>query len=359
MYLMIQIRFLLLGIFFLFLTTRCTSQNIFNSHTTVVSNQTFQIWSGESLSELDPKHKESMDVSWTTMQKRRDLIEQFLKEKSYVAPKGTVVYPFSGIDLLNLFTFFPKSERYIMFGLEDPGFPFDWDSKKDSEKKVILHGISSLAEHLAGRNYFTYRKMKEETKRPALSGAYPVFVAFARRLGKTILDSKKEIITGEKESYFGFTLTLYDPATKQTQTLTYFKIFLTGKEGVPGDGLYEYFHGLGNKSIFTKSAEYLFHGERRQLFRNLLLKDTIQIVQDDSGFPLRLFPDTEWDKTLYGRYEKSWNLSGAVEPEYQDEMKKLNEQLNNEPLPFPFGYGVLGSKVKSQSLVLVLKKKKN
>ncbi len=315
------------------------------------------VWSGKISNTIYPDHQMEMEKSWSVMLNRKKQIDDFLIAKNYTSNRKTTVYPFSGIDVLNLFTFFPNSQSYVLFGLEDPGFPFEWETKNDSEKKIILKGIEELSNHLAGRNYFTYRKMKEETKKPALSGAYPVFVAFLRQLGKQVTSSKAETIVGPTETYKGFTLNLFDEKTKQNQSLTYFKIFLRGKEGQPGDGLYEYFTGLGEINIFTKSAEYLFHGEKRSLFRNILLTNAVQIVQDDSGFPIRLFPTDTWDRILYGRYQKSWNLSGAIEPEYQTEMVQLNALSQNEPLPFPFGYGVLGSKSQSQSLILVLRKK--
>lgn len=348
---------ILFRIFLLLLLFHCSSLKKDLARTSTIEAESFNILAGLAENSLEPKHKSEMDQSWSLMLDRKSQIDAFLKTKNYSSPHGTVVYPFSGIDALNLFTFFPSAERYILFGLEDPGFPFDWSVKKESDQKTILRGIASLSSHLAGRNYFTYRKMKEETKKPALAGAYPVFVAFLRRLGKTILDAKEETIQGPSDTYRGFTLEIYDPSLGKKQTFTYFKIFLTGKEAVPGDGIYEYFHGLGEISVFTKSAEYLFHGERRAQFRSLLLSNASQIVQDDSGFPLRLFPETEWNRTLFGRYEKSWKLSGAVDPEYQRDMIQLNAESHNDPLPFPFGYGVLGSKKESQSLILVLKKK--
>jgi len=349
--------YVLLNFYLIILFFQCSSITQTGSSHNSGESSAFETWAGLQDNTIEPKHKTEMNKSWSVMMERKKQIETFLLAKSYESHHGTVVYPFSGIDVLNLFTFFPLSNRYILFGLEDPGYPFDWDSKSESEKKTALLGISALSSHLAGRNYFTYRKMKEETKKPALSGAYPVFVAFLRRLGKNVIESKQEIISGPNLTYKGFTLVLYDSTLKRKQTFTYFKIFLTGKEGVPGDGITEYFNSLGKISIFTKSAEYLFHGERRSLFRTLLLSNAVQVVQDDSGFPIRLFPEAEWSRKLYGRYEKSWKLSGAVDPEYQADMILLNAESKNEPLPFPFGYGVLGSKTASQSLILVFNRK--
>ncbi|GBF49901.1 hypothetical protein LPTSP4_14210 [Leptospira ryugenii] len=349
--------FRLLPIVLLVFTFHCQSLSKKNVEINSEEQLTHRIWSGEIESPINPKHSTEMNQSWKLMLERREQITSYLQAKSFKAKGETVVYPFSGIDVLNLFSFFPKADRYVLFGLEDPGYPFHWESKKEGDRKIVLKGISELSLHLAGRNYFTYRKMKEETKKPALSGAYPVFVAFLNRLGKKVIGSKEELIQGNGIVYKGFTLVLFDELNQQEQSLTYYKIFLTGKEGVQGDGLFEYFSSLGEISIFTKSAEYLFHGEKRNAFRSLLLAKATFVVQDDSGFPIRFFPESTWERTLLGRYEKSWNLSGAIEPEFQAEMLKLSTEANQEPLPFPFGYGVLGSKKSNQSSILVLEKK--
>lgn len=337
-----------------FLTLQCQTQEK-KTETAFKETPLYDEWAG--LSESDPLHKKEMDLSWNQLTKRQDSIIQYLQRKDYKPDVKTVIYPFSGIDVLNLFSFYPQCERYILFGLEDPGYPNQYTSLTDKEKQIVKQGIRNLSDHLAGRNYFTYRKMKEETKKKELNGAYPVFVSFLRRMGKEILDSKEEEIIGKGIAYKGFTISLYDTKLKKYETLTYFKIFLIGNEGIPGDGLYEYFSDLTNVGIFTKSAEYLFHGGKRKLIRDLLLKNAEFVVQDESGFPIRFFPEESWKRQVFGRYEKSWNLSGAVAPEVQPELKKLSEITNDEILPFPFGYGYLGTKDNRQSAVLVFEKK--
>lgn len=337
-----------------FLTFHCHLQEK-KTEIAFAETHVYDEWAG--LTDIDILHKNEMDLSWKKLTNTRDTITDYLKGKNYQPKVKTVVYPFSGIDVLNLFSFYPNANRYILFGLEDPGYPNSYSSLSEKEKQIVKQGIRNLSDHLAGRNYFTYRKMKEETKKKELNGAYPVFVAFLRRMGKEILDSKEETIEGKGITYKGFTISLYDTKLQKRESLTYFKIFLIGNEGTSGDGLYEYFSNLSNIGIFTKSAEYLFHGEKRKLFRELLLKNAEFIVQDESGFPIRFFPEESWNRQVFGRYEKSWNLSGAVTPETQPELKSLSDHSNDNTLPFPFGYGYLGTKDNRQSAVLVFSKK--
>ncbi|TGL11376.1 hypothetical protein [Leptospira meyeri] len=337
-----------------FLTLHCQVQEK-KTEIAFAETNVYDEWAGFTDSDL--LHKNEMDLSWKKLTATRETITDYLKGKNYQPKVKTVVYPFSGIDVLNLFSFYPNADRYILFGLEDPGYPNQYSILSEKEKQIVKQGIRNLSDHLAGRNYFTYRKMKEETKKKELNGAYPVFVAFLRRMGKEILDSKEETIEGKGITYKGFTISLYDTKLKKQESLTYFKIFLIGNEGTSGDGLYEYFSNLSNIGIFTKSAEYLFHGEKRKLFRELLLQNAEFIVQDESGFPIRFFPENLWNRQVFGRYEKSWNLSGAVTPEAQPELKSLSDHSNDNALPFPFGYGYLGTKDNRQSAVLVFSKK--
>ncbi|TGL04765.1 hypothetical protein EHQ43_10750 [Leptospira bouyouniensis] len=341
-------------ILIIFLNFQCLFQEK-KSNIEISESVIFDEWAGSI--NTDPVHKREMDASWNKLISTKESITVYLKQKDFHPKVKTVVYPFSGIDVLNLFSFYPDSDNYVLFGLEDPGYPSKYNELSLKEKNIVKSGIRNLSDHLAGRNYFTYRKMKEETKKKELNGAFPVFVAFLKRMGKEVIDTKEKSIIGNHIEYKGFQVTLYDPNLQKQQTLTYFKIFLIGHEGIPGDGLYEYFTALGEFGIFTKSAEYLFHGEKRKSFRDLLLKNATFVVQDDSGFPMRFFPENNWKRSIFGRYEKSWNLSGAVFPEEQPELIKLSKETNDQILPFPFGYGYLGTKDNRQSAVLVFEKK--
>ena len=204
--------------------------------------------------------------------------------------------------------------------------------------------------------------MREEMQSGKLEGAFPVYLAFLTRLGFQIYSVEplelERKMGNQKQKISGFRLHFYDPKSNKSKQLDYWKIFLVSGDPLgqdrAEDPLAQYFEALGRKAIFQKSAEYLFHGESRKFTRDLFLKSTDLIVQDDSGFPLRFFPEAEWNRKIFGSYDKSWLLSGAVTPENQPELLAFK---NANPLPFPFGYGVLAGKEKQRSLLMVVQKK--
>ncbi len=303
-----------------------------------------------------------MDSAWEKIAvQSRKPIADFLASENLHFNSKTVLYPFSGTDVLNLFNFFPNSDYYICFGLEAAIAQSEPPSNYDLVKKN-LKGIQILSKFLADRNYFTYKVMREEMNSGKLEGALPVYLAFLTRLGYQVFEVEplelNRKLGSDSQKINGFRLRFYDPKTLKAKQLDYWKIFLVsgdtlGKD-MDSDPLARYFEGLGKKAVFQKSAEYLFHGESRKFTRDLFLKNTNLVVQDDSGFPLRFFPEEGWKRTIYGSYDKSWNLPGAITPEPQPELLAYKMA---KPLPFPFGYGVLAGKEKQRSLLMVVQKK--
>ena|GEM_PF-2200764 len=304
------------------------------------------------------KHRKEMDEAWQRIDREtRNTITQFLQREGIGLEAETVLYPFSGMDVLNLFSFFPNAKVYVCFGLESAQ-SMDHPPPNLDEETRNFKSIQNLSKFLATRNYFTYKIMREEIQMGQLQGALPVYLAFLTRMGYQVRDVEKISSDryGTKEKVFGFRIHFLNPKTSKKQRLDYWKLFLPNGDplgrDIDSDPLAQYFLQLGQKAVFQKSAEYLLHGESRKPARDLFLKDTFLIVQDDSGFPLKYFPETQWQRKIYGKFQKSWNLPGANTPEAQPELLAFRDQ---EPLPFPFGYGVLSGKTKQESILIILK----
>ncbi len=93
------------------LSFQCSTFSKEPSRASTSEQESYEVWAGLQDSTSEPKHKAEMDKSWAIMLDRKREIKSFLDSKSYESTRGTVVYPFSGIDVLNLFTFYPKSKK--------------------------------------------------------------------------------------------------------------------------------------------------------------------------------------------------------------------------------------------------------
>jgi hypothetical protein len=72
------------------------------------------------------------------------------------------------------------------------------------------------------------------------------------------------------------------------------------------------------------------------MMRNLILRKSRFILQDDTGIPYRFFRDDNWKVTLYGRYaDPIKEFSGVKQPDLMAAYK-ANDTIRN--LPFNLGY---------------------
>jgi hypothetical protein len=78
------------------------------------------------------------------------------------------------------------------------------------------------------------------------------------------------------------------------------------------------------------------HTKAFSMIRDLLLTQSVTILQDDSGLPYRAFDPTQWHITLYGNY------LGPISEIAWAEQKDLREAYATgdiKPMPFKTGYG--------------------
>ena len=304
----------------------------------------------------DPKvyfaHKQKMDSIFQKIQSERlNPLKQFQESnrKFFGDDPSTVYYPFSGADLINFFSFFPNAKSYNMFGLEnvvlskDSKFYYALSRLSKDQQTQTLKSISTLSSFLGELNYFTYRLMKKEMEASPISGIVNVLLAMISRFGFIIEDviveeNRVQILFSKRDSI-------------GIRILEYRKIFLNGEVDLQTK---EFFLKSKKIGVITKSAEYLFHAEKNSQVRTLLLDRAQIVIQDDSGFPFDSFPESAWDRKLFGVYTGPSRLSGVFPPLEQNNWKEIFKK-EAMPLPFPFGYGVLRGK--NQSNLGIFKRK--
>ena len=71
-----------------------------------------------------------------------------------------IMYPFSGPDIMNAVTLFPKGKLYIMFGLEQPGIIPSPHNMTDKEIIAGLDGVKRSLSTIFKYNFFRTKGMK-------------------------------------------------------------------------------------------------------------------------------------------------------------------------------------------------------
>lgn len=319
-------------------------------------------------------HKEFIDASWKKLESKRLKSMRDWAAKEFTAPNTeakTVFYPFSGPDFLTADAFFPNADKYIMLGLEPVGKLPDFKKFKAGEHRVYVNDFEESLGDIFDKSYFITRKMLNDFGRKEVNGLMPVLTFFIRKTGHEIADVKylyrfkqDSIIERnydiqvmdrenpkEKKKPFGVRIDFVkgdksrggardDEQASSRKSVYYFKYDVSNKLFNDTCVFYKYIAQNKNVVTYIKSASYLLHNFFMSNMRDLILKNSNWIIQDDTGMPYKNFvqKSSEWNTKLYGQYARpvsdfKWlNKEQALE----DAFKKDSSTIAK--LPFHLGY---------------------
>ncbi len=297
---------------------------------------------------------------WKPMQDKRPVMSKWREDELKVTneAKGTLFYPFSGADFLYANTFFPTVDTIVMFGLEPIGSMPDVKKIADKNFLAYLNGLEKTLATILQKSYFITLEMNTDFRGGTvqdLDGTLPAFLIFMARTGQKILYYEKVAI-GEDgklikadaaknpKAYYGTKIEFRDMNDNKRKVLYYFGVNLCNDAFMTMDGLaqrndlQEFIKKLNITSTYIKSASYLMHGNNFSIIRNLVLDNTKNYLQDDSGMALGNFKDDKWDLTFFGAYAGTIDIFRGY---YQNDMKKVYEDKKYPIRPLPFGIGYM------------------
>jgi len=272
-------------------------------------------------------------------------------------------YPFSGPDFLNAYTFFPNAKVYTMLALEPPGKLPTIDELKNDTAHNYFASVENGLKAILSFSFFRTVAMEEDFASKELNGAVHLISLFAVKTGNKILDIKPATINKNGEIILeentecaikGFQLTFEDAKTHESKIINYFSLDVSDAALTNNHCFKAFTAKLPSVTTYLKSASYLLHNGSFSFVRNTILERSKNILQDDSGVPIKFLKDTLWNKTFYGTYDKPINL---FKNKFQENLFKIyNDSLNKmniEKLPFGIGYDYK----KDESNLMVFRKK--
>jgi hypothetical protein len=258
----------------------------------------------------------------------------------------TLLYPFSGPDILNAVVLFPDCHRYVLFGLEHVGtLPAVERLPADRVARLIDETRQALGDLLT-RNYSITRHMMKDMAAQELHGNFPMLAVFLARLDAKIVSAREmeiaedatlRVPSGSQASRKAAPALeiVFERPGHAAQTLVYFRAQAEDPAIRQRTGVLPFLQRQAPFVTFLKSASYLMHGTQFTLVRRTLLDHSQLILQDDSGIPLRFLREPEWALTFFGRYQKpvkDFNYG------YQPDLALAYGRQQVEPLTFSFGY---------------------
>jgi hypothetical protein len=314
-------------------------------------------------------YREFIDISWKKLnQQRLSKISSWRdKELSKVdALSHFVFYPFSGPDFLTCSVLFPKADTFVLLGLEPVGALPEFSKMTIQRQQEYLYSFSNSLGDIFDKSYFITKKMLKDFQSNKVNGLLPVLSFFIKKMNYEIADMKyiykdstqqiKEMDYYSKSKFkpFGIKIT----ATKDScaKTIYYFRYNVMDKFFNDSSVFYIYLNKYNHFITYIKSASYLLNNPFMSNMRQFILKNSVAILQDDTGVPYSYLKDsTQWKLQLYGEYIKPVKDFGKMG--YQPDLaKKMKEDSASIPkLPFHLGYH-WGTK--KDVLLLAIKKTK-
>jgi len=297
------------------------------------------------------QYTNKMNSTYSDVNSKKEIMSVW-RDKNISVSQGTLFYPFSGPDFLHANVFFPNYDTIVMIGLEPTGSA-DVKLSQYTEPQVfsdITRSLSAILNH----SFFLTKAMAVDFTNTKLNGTLPVFMHFFSRTGYSIysvedvfLKSNGEIVNmKENKSVEGLYKGVCYQVIKDNKLklIYYFSMNLMDGNYNNNKGLKDHpeiglmMNRFNIKTTYLKAASYLLHNDSFSIIKDLILKNTNQIVQDDSGFPIRyLINNKTWNTSFYGSYTKPISLFNV---RYQQDLYDCyhNPALPAGELPFGIGY---------------------
>ena len=304
------------------------------------------------------RHFQTFQKSWVNkdtslLRKLRQLNQQ--EQAAATADRNaTVLYPFSGPDVMHLYALFPNAKRYVMFGLEPEGRRNLQTRPTPNQVLTYLPILERTLDDIMVHTFFKTNDMKVDMRNSKLEGTLPVMLAFLARHECQILGVRGVQVNREGQVQEAPATLAENPADTvvtgveirfrkgtegQEQTVTYFSLDISDGQYARQVGFQRYLNSLKPTYTYMKSASYLLHTGYFNRIRDQLLDISQSVLQDDTGMPVKFFTADKWTVRLYGQYKAPIRLfANRYQP---DLFKKYNDpELSKQvrPLNFRLGY---------------------
>lgn len=282
-----------------------------------------------------------------------------------VKAPSTLFYPFSGPDILYAQTFFPEADKYVMIGLEPVGSLPRFNAANKDSMDMYYSKVNTSLNAILKFSFFRTQSMKNDLKNNEVDGTLHLLILFLKRTGNQLcsakpvtVDSTGAIVYQEsfgalkklKTNTRGLELKFTDVNNKP-KTLYYFSLNAADGGLKSNTGFVNYLKHMGTVNTYLKGASYLMHKSYFSIVRNVILEQSEQVVQDDSGISFHYFTDSnhKWSYNLYGQYTRPIPMFKEF---FQKDLDSLYKQQGAKEIGFGIGYNF---KDKNSNLLIATK----
>lgn len=292
-------------------------------------------------------HRANVDELWRQFSVvRQPRIDSFARrELGGLRSMDTVLYPFSGPDILFAHAFFPNATNYILCGLEGTDPLPALSSLTNEDRENGLDGVYTSITTALNCSFFITKDMRVDLQRTVFKGTLPIVLVFAARLGMDVESVEPISLTAGGVVQYGVGGKCPGYVVKArsgfgTKNFYYFQENLANGNLGNDPRFLRFTQHFGPVVTYLKSASYLMHTDDFSRIRSGILDQSAGVLEDDSGIPLRSFQDGRWSLNFYGKYDGVLDIFNEY---YQPDLASAfhNGGGSVEGLNFGVGYKFL------------------
>jgi hypothetical protein len=276
-------------------------------------------------------------------QKQHAKVESFREQWLPSAVRGgrDLLYPFAGADFLYADLFFPEAKNIYMFGLE----PLGAIPSQDQLNSAYYNGVIRSTEDLLRLTFFRTKAMRDDFR---YNGTVPLISYFIVHRGHVIqeitylgLRSSGVPYETSRSQATGARIAFQDSRNGEIRSVWYWRGDLSNQGLTRNPELKAYIASLPPANLYMKAASYLCHHDYFSQACTQFRDHAMLSLQEDSGMPLRFYPDEEWQHTLFGTYRYPISVFSSRIYRQNDALKqKFQSAEQVQALPFRLGYHV-------------------
>ncbi len=309
-------------------------------------------------SEFYKRYVKRLYRGWNKFQKPNiDKIAAWWKKHSPLDYDKKILYPFSGPDIINALTLFPRGELYLLFGLEKPGVVPRPQKMSNRQITAGLNGMLHSLQTIFRYNFFRTKGMEKNLGNMSFNSITGLLMMFLSLNDYTIVDAgniaidKESKLTAGIESDKGIRWQSppksgripgieiqFRKGNGRVMKIRFFMLNVIDNALTKfSPNFIPYIKSAGPYTTVIKSASYLMHNDKIKFtkIRAALLAVSRYIVQDDSGVPLRYLTPGTWNVKFHGYYNSPIPM---FKNRLQKDLKKAMKEHSTGILPFSYGY---------------------
>jgi len=255
----------------------------------------------------------------------------------------------------------------MLISLEPVGSYPEFKIEEKDSLDTYFNKINTSLNAILKYSFFRTESMSKDLKNTEVDGTLHLLTLFLKRTGNTLCSAKAITVDSLgnivyvnsfpdlkklKSATKGVEIKFSD-AQHHAKTVCYFSLNAANGGLKFNKGFVSFLKNMGTINTYLKGASYLMHKDYFSMIRNIVLEQSEQVIQDDSGIALHYFTDSnfKWNYNFYGQYTKPISLFAH---HYQSDMDSLYKQQGAKPIGFGIGYNF---KDKNSNFMIATKQK--